>query len=58
MSRETVEVDKDYLWALEVIACADSNLRAYQSSETISEANRVIDRANLNRPRDREEVKY
>lgn len=51
--RETVEVDSDYLWALEVVACdslsidgetADDLPKRYQT------ARRTIENANLNRP--------
>jgi len=49
---ETLEVDRDYLWALEVLAVDYlQNDVAYDKYET---AKTVVERANLNRPRDRQ----
>lgn len=48
---EAVEVDRDYLRALEIVVCDVSPQRADQAAGKIAWANRVIDGANLNRPR-------
>lgn len=51
MSRETVEVDRDYLWALEVLAL--DYLQDKAEYDDYQDAKRVVEGANLNRPRDR-----
>jgi hypothetical protein len=48
---DQIEVDREYLWALEVIACAESELRADQQPGKVEEAKRVLNDANLKRPR-------
>ena len=51
MTTETIEVDRDYLWALEVKECAGPGSEISRSE--YRKANRIIENANLNRPRDR-----
>ena len=54
--RETVEVDRDYLWALEVLACHSLGIDI--EPEELSQFNKdeavtVVERANLTQPRPR-----
>jgi hypothetical protein len=48
---ETVEVDRDYLWALEVLAL--DYLQDKADHDDYQNAKRVVEAANLNQPRPR-----
>ena len=51
MSRETIEVDKRYVWALEVLAL--DYLEDSASYDNYVDAKEVVEEANLSRPRDK-----
>lgn len=50
MTKETLEVDRDYLWALEVVACHNLENREEQSEDKLDKAGKEIDNASLKRP--------